>query len=45
MKGHAKVTTNTIAATADVFHFLGILARVTRRIVDAEPNSKRERKP
>ncbi len=30
--------------TADVFHLLGILARVTRRIVDSDRTLKQERK-
>lgn len=39
-----------IATSADVVHLLGILARVTRRIVDDEsgkgqPQTKRELKP
>lgn len=43
MKSKQRTKTNARAST-DVFHLLGILARVTRRIVDTERTPKQERK-
>ncbi len=37
-------TKNHVSTSADVFHLLGILARVTRRIVDSDSTPKQERK-
>ena len=50
MKNKSRATEQT-AASAEVYHLLGILARVTRRIVDdaergeKSRSGKKERKP